>query len=273
MNEPIKQPSSKPRTIHGSSRDHCRCPHARGPRRRNRSRAQLGAGRTSTPDIDPDHLFVLGDIIEHAETAETDRQHVRRVHECLTDANLPLTYLLGNHDVENLSRTNYGDLLGQDRFFGVRQVDDVPILFLDTSWASVPGARGILGGPQLEWLQTTLPSLDRCLVFAHHPIGYFDLSTNHWFATFPERAFFGDRLEFLSLVRDLGDVRATITGHIHETRSTSFWDIPHLSVNAFSKETRDKALTGTYAVVDIEKSVNVEIRDRTNTQATFELES
>ena len=220
--------------------------------------------------VHPDRVICLGDLIQHQDgDPATDERMLERVRETLAELSCPVTYLLGNHDVENLDRATIGTILGQRRFHGTATVDDVPLVFLDTSWASVAGARGILGGPQLEWLATELPAMDRTLVFAHHPIGFFDLAGNPWFESFPERAYFGDRREFLTLVRDHCDVRATLSGHIHATERVDFWDIPHCSIGAFSKSRPDVPLSGTYAVVSVEESISVAVRTVEEVLARF----
>lgn len=47
-------------------------------------------------------------------------------------------------------------------------------------------------------------------------------------------------------------VIGTVTAHIHQTDYSYFHDICHFSINAFSKETPDKAFTGTYSIIDVD---------------------
>lgn len=220
-------------------------------------------------DSAPERVFVMGDLIEDGPSEATDEENVGKVRSILEGVSAPVTYLLGNHDVENLSRESLSDLLDQESFHGVVEVGDVPVVYLDSTWERVAGARGLLGEAQLDWLAEVLPDLSGALVLVHHPLGHFDLSRNEWFREYPERAFLGDRMEALRILERC-DVRATISGHIHETHFSEFHDLPHVSVNAFSKETREKPLTGTFADVRLDEAVEVEIKTRTASGVSFQ---
>lgn len=210
--------------------------------------------------FDPHHVFVLGDLIQDDETKADDERNLEEVRDVLEDATFPTTYLLGNHDVENLSRADISDVLGVDRFWGHVNVKGQDVVYLDSSAPHFPGARGELGERQRDFLRKTLPTLEDVLVLVHHPIGNVDLRDNYWFGEFPERAFLGDRKELLEIADEVGTVRSTFCGHVHETRFTRFWDIDHVVVNAFSKELPDVPLTGTYAEVVVDDEIVVDVR-------------
>ncbi|MFB6252051.1 MAG: metallophosphoesterase [Halobellus sp.] len=210
---------------------------------------------------DPDHTFVLGDLIEDGGSKAVDEANVARVRECLSGIPAPITYLLGNHDVEHLTRADLASILDQDDFYGTVEVGDVPFLYLDTTNEETPGARGSVGRTQWNWLAETLSSLKpaRPVVLCHHPLGAFDLADNVWFSDYPERAVATDRKEVLDLITRSHGIRGTISGHIHQTELSRFRGIDHVSINAFSKETPDIPVTGTYADVRIDDRVVVDV--------------
>lgn len=218
---------------------------------------------------DPTHAFVLGDLIEDCGSPEADRNNVDRVASILDDWSVPVTYLLGNHDVEYLDRTQLRDLLDQDEFYGVETVGEVSFLYLDSSYQEVRGATGRVGPEQLDWLTDHLPSLSNVVVLVHHPVGNFDLSANEWFAEYPERAYLWDRKEVLTRLDRVDSVRATVSGHIHQTDYDRFWELPHVSVNAFSKELPDVPLTGTYAVLDLEEPLGIDVMTRSDAGVSY----
>lgn len=219
----------------------------------------------------PDHAFVLGDLIEDNESATVDESNVERIHNLFDDAPFQVTYLLGNHDVENLAHETLSTLVEQEQFYGVRKIDETSVIFLDSTKEQTAGARGNIGSDQRNWLAGILPEHDRPLVLCHHPLGNFDISDNEWFKNYPERAFVSDRKETLDVLEKGGSVRGTISGHIHQNGFTNFRDMAHVSLNAFSKELPNKPLTGTYAEVEIDNRVTVDIKIREKIVTSYTL--
>ena len=222
--------------------------------------------------FDPHRTFVLGDLIEDGATAATDREHVEAVYRIFEGASFPTTYLLGNHDVENLSYPELSEALGGQPRFGHVEVDGTDVVYLDSSAPRLAGARGEVGEEQLAYLEEVLPNLEDAILLVHHPIGYYDIRENVWFGEFPERAFLGDRLELLEVAGEAGTVRATFSGHIHETRHTTFRGIEHAVLNAFSKELPEVPVTGTHAEVVVDERIAVEVYERGRRIESFELE-
>lgn len=223
-------------------------------------------------EVDPAHLFVMGDLIEDGDSAATDVENVRRVRDVLQGCSFPVTYMLGNHDVENLSRDELGELLGQDSFYGLEAFDEGAVLYLDSSIEETSGARGRLGPTQREWLDERLVETSAPVVLVHHPIGNFDISDNHWFSDHPERAFLGDRKEVLAIFEANGTVGATVSGHIHQTGFTRFRGVPHVSVNAFGKELPDVPFTGTYATLDLAPEREIHVDSPQDEPVSFSLD-
>ena len=207
---------------------------------------------------EPAHVFVLGDLIEDA-TAPADREHVRLVASAFEDCPAPVTYLLGNHDVGNLTRGTLGDLLSQEGFYGRVKVGGQPFVYLDSAVAGA-GARGALGAAQREWLDEQLSGDE--IVLLHHAVGPVSLADNPWFSEYPERALLWDRKELLDLLE--GRALATINGHVHQTERTAFRGLTHVAINAVSKETPDTPVTGTYGVLSLDgpPTLSVAVGDR-----------
>lgn len=236
----------------------------------DRLERELAGVRDRIAAAEPDHCVVLGDLIEDGDDPATDAAHVERVRSVLDDFDCPVTYLLGNHDVEQLSVERLGALLGQDRFYGVRQVGDVPLVALNSAWPAADGAPGWLGPAQRDWLadRAAAGDLRDALVVVHHPVGAFDLSENVWFRDYPERAYCVDRKSALAALAD-ADVRGTVSGHVHQAGRDDFHGVDHVSLNAFSKETPEKPFTGTYGLVEcsaatttVTERVDGEVRHR-----------
>ncbi|GAA1325538.1 metallophosphoesterase [Streptomyces sanglieri] len=222
-------------------------------------------------NFEPDHVFLLGDIIQHGKTREEDITNVERVMSALSDCSFPITYLLGNHDVINLTRDELADILDQDSFFGEVNVEDETFVYLDSSLRGTKTPSGMVGPDQLSFAKKSLTKHANPFVLVHHPIGNFDLSDNYWFAEFPEQAYLCDRKKLLDIMSKSGNIQSTITGHIHKHEYTTFKDLPHLSISAFSKETPNKPLTGAYAQLTVEESSTAEIKVRDQTIAQYRI--
>lgn len=217
--------------------------------------------------IDPDHLVVLGDLIED-EDPETDRRHVRTVRAAFDGLGVPVTYLLGNHDVERLSRADLRDLLSVERFDG--RIEGSDLFYLDSSAPERSGAQGAVSEEQLAFLDRELADAEGAVVFVHHPLGYRDLSGNHWFAEEPERAFCGNKRE-VNDVLARHDVRAVVNGHVHETAHVRYRGVDHLTVSAFAKERRDQPVTGTYAELTVDDGISLRVVEGDRMAVTFEI--
>jgi 3',5'-cyclic AMP phosphodiesterase CpdA len=214
-----------------------------------------------------DRLVVLGDLIED-EDRETDRDHVRAVRSALDGAGVPVTYLLGNHDVERLSRADLRDLLSVERFYG--RIEGSDLFYLDSSAPERSGAQGAVSEAQLASLDRELADAEGAVVFVHHPLGYRDLSGNHWFAEEPERAFCGNKRE-VNDVLARHDVRAVVNGHVHETAHVRYRGVDHLTVSAFGKERRDRPVTGTYAELTVDDGLSLRVVEGDRMAYTFEI--
>jgi hypothetical protein len=62
-----------------------------------------------------------------------------------------------------------------------------------------------------------------------------------------------------------------INGHLHDPAHTRYRGIDHVTINAFSKETPDVPITGTYAELEIDETVRIETRVGSETVATYEI--
>ncbi|SDJ50482.1 Calcineurin-like phosphoesterase superfamily domain-containing protein [Halovenus aranensis] len=214
---------------------------------------------------EPAHVFVLGDIIQDSDDAATDRNHVARVADLLDG--LPVTYLLGNHDTVSLSREDIGEILGQTEFRGRLDTGETPFVYLDTQR---PDHRviGNVGTEQREWLTKALEP--GAVVLLHHPAGPAPIADNHWFWDAPARAFLSDQQAVLDVL--CPDARATVNGHIHQTSAVQHRGVPHLSVNAVSKEHPDRPVTGTWALLDLDGPLTADLFVRDSHQQTISLE-
>lgn len=210
-------------------------------------------------EVEPEYVVVLGDMIHDADSEARDEQNLREVSRTLSDLRCPVRYLRGNHDVENLGRAGVSDVLDQDPW-GEAVVDDLPLVFLDSSAPWLPGARGEIDDEQVRYLDRASSRADDVVVFVHHPIHYHDVRDNYWFGEYPERAFCGNKKEVYSLLD--GSVRCTFNGHLHEDHHERYGGADHFTIGSFNRETPDAGVTGTHAVARFDRGeIEVDVFD------------
>lgn len=214
------------------------------------------------------HVFVLGDLVDDCGSLDADRENLRRIRSVIEGISVPVTYLLGNHDVDYLTKDKLGSILEQDAFYGVEEIAGTSFVYLDSTCERGQEPAGRLGPEQMEWLEETLPALSDAIALVHHPVGNFDLRDNPWFAPYPEQAYLWDRKQVLEQFETSAAVRGTISGHIHTTAYDDFRGVPHVSINAFSRERPDIPLTGTYGVLTVDEQPRIEIQTPSEAVAT-----
>lgn len=222
-------------------------------------------------EVRPAYVVVLGDVIHDADSEARDESNLRDVVGVLADLDCPVRYLRGNHDVENLERDALTDALGQEPWGDV-VVDDLPLVFLDSSAPWLAGARGEVGDEQRRYLERVAAGADDLVVFVHHPIHYHDVRENYWFGEYPERAFCGNKKEVYSLLD--GAVRCTFNGHLHETHHERYRGADHFTIGSFNREVPDAGVTGTHAVARFDgDGVEVDVSDRTGLLESYRPDS
>ena len=216
--------------------------------------------------FDPDLVVALGDIVED-ETADRDRDHIERVREQLSFGP-PLRMLAGNHDVQSLSLEMLRSLFGNP-LSGVVRMGGETLVFLNSAAPRLGNPRGEVDEEGFELLGKLDPD-EPVTVFVHHPLHYRDLSETVWWSTRPEEALCGNKTAVNGILEGLS-VRCVINGHLHDPAHTRYRGIDHVTLNAFSKETPEVPITGTYAEVEIGESVRIEVKVRDDTVVRYEL--
>ena len=216
----------------------------------------------------PDHVVVLGDLIED-ESPAADREPLRTVVEELSAIDAPVTYLACNHDVERVPPAEFSEIVANPR---CGRIPDTPLVYLDSAAPQLSGAPGYVGDEQLAFLDGALAELEDAIVLVHHPIHHRSLADNVWFTEAPERAFCVNKRDVLAVIEEHASVRAVFNGHVHETHHARYRDLDHFTVNAVNKETPDSGVTGTYAEVELEPSLSVTVVEGDRRRVTVTLD-
>ncbi len=230
--------------------------------------AQLEEAVDYLADADIDLLVAPGDVIEHGDTADEDIENIEHVQEILGQLECPVRYMAGNHDVMNISRDRLETIVDNE-LWGRTTIDGETLLFLDTSAPWLSGSRGEVTEDQLAFLDDTLETVERATIFVHHPIHYHNVEDTYWWSEYPERVFCGNKKEINRIMDEYDNIRSVINGHLHDPDMTRYRGVPHITLNAFSKETREKTVTGTYAIAELGDDTSVEILDKDGHQKSY----
>ena len=195
---------------------------------------------------EPDLCLVLGDVLQET-TPETDVDILDRVAAVLDSLPVATRVVPGNHDVVHCSSaafaTRLGDHVPDDDGWWVDSGRD--LVALNTAAPRLADSRGELTDAQQTALRERLAAMDSPLVFSHHPLYSFDLSSNPWFESFPEEAFCGRRRPVMEA---LDATSAIVSGHLHEHYLESLDETPYVVVDAYNK-TAGHGQNGAHALV------------------------
>ncbi len=161
-----------------------------------------------------DFVVELGDLIDAADSVETELSYLRTINREFSKLSSDRHYVLGNHCVDTLTKTEFLQEVGQKESYysfdraGFHFVvldacfrnDGVPYGRKNSKWndANIPLA-------ELEWLREDMKSTKLpTIVFAHQRL---DVTTDHGVE---------NCVEVRSILKDSGRVLAVFQGHSHQ---------------------------------------------------------
>lgn len=218
-----------------------------------------------------DRIVMLGDLIEESDDGfEATHDRLTEALSLFEDTDIPVTHLLGNHDVmHGIGPGHFQGITGDYPTHGTFQItDDITGIYLDTSASEYPDARGKLSETSLDELDAHLDAAEYAVVFSHHPLYYHDLDDDGHFPEHPEAAFASNKYLANEIFADHGNVLAAVNGHTHLSDHTIYQDVPYFTINAFNHERPGYTdVNGSFAVLDVSRS---EIQRLSHRHGTYE---
>jgi alkaline phosphatase len=161
-----------------------------------------------------DFVVELGDLIDAADSVDTELSYLRTINREFSKLSTDRHYVLGNHCVDTLTKTEFLQEVGQkESYYSFDRVgfhfivldacfrnDGVPYGRKNSKWndANIPPA-------ELEWLREDLQSTKLpTIVFIHQRL---DVTTDHGVE---------NCVEVRSILKDSGRVLAVFQGHSHQ---------------------------------------------------------
>lgn len=125
----------------------------------------------------PDLVVELGDFIDGGKVDErVEEEELRKINEVYAQCKAPRYYVMGNHDLVNVSRSRFKEIVGIDYNWTSITVDFIHIIFLDGVGGleyTTPSLLGHIPEEELDWLRKDLekiPADQPIIVFCHYPI-------------------------------------------------------------------------------------------------------
>lgn len=185
-----------------------------GSRHYRETLGKLAEAATQLEKDRADFIVELGDIIDAADTVETEQRYLKEINREFCAISKDRHYVLGNHCVDTLTKAEFLDGVEQKESYYSFDRGDFHFVVLDacfrndgepygrknSKWndANIPAA-------EVEWLQADLRSTDRkTVVFAHQRL---DVSNDHGVKNCPE---------VRGVLQDSGKVLAVLQGHSHQ---------------------------------------------------------
>lgn len=205
---------------------------------------------TNTRKIDA--VIELGDRINNA-SHEQDFANLQSVGSILKKLHSPWHSVLGNHDIQYLSKAENKEILGLPANYYSKQIMDFSCIFLDTADPIWGHCGGSVSKKQLEWLESELMKDARPkLVFGHHPIIKQNQTGNPFFVDIPGEDTLANNDEIRSIMKKGRNVVAYCNGHVHWFYCGKDGNIPYLSIPSLLESYPEKEnAPGRFALAEI----------------------
>ncbi len=226
----------------------------------------------------PDFVIELGDFINGWVVLGADPGDPARIPDILDWANGiytqfegPTYHVIGNHDLYNLDKTQYREILGTEATYYSVDVGSFHFIVLDVQFATdgsdlkntYTGIAGLVPGFELEWLQTDLASTDLpTIVLVHQPLD----DTEEEIAAWNRPTVLNQDALQLLFARD-GDVIAVFQGHDHANVHNVIDGIHYITFEALV----DQGTPPSWAQITLDSTSQRILIEGFGIQASYEL--
>ena len=216
---------------------HC-APITVGNRHCSESLGKLQAAVKALETKEPDLIICLGDMIDKSETIEEELSCIREVKDCLNTLPAEKHFLIGNHDVSELTKKQYMSACGTAAPYYSFDYKGVHIVILDSNFnddgssfgpGNINGKGYWVSQEQILWLKDDLTSSEEtpALVFCHANLDHRIRRDGKLNGHIVKNA-----AELREIFETTGNVRAVIQGHDHGGVQQTINGIPYITLHA-----------------------------------------
>ncbi len=211
-------------------------------------------------NVKPDFIVVLGDLINDVNSL-VDKQNIDYIVKLLKKVGCPVYYVVGNHDLKNISDVEFLNLLGHGSLYYSFDVGDYHFVVLYS--VVLDDQTIVVPEEQVKWLRRNLNETDKqSIVFVHHGLAEHNLHGNPWFEGKPKNCLIANREEVRDVLSESNKVVASFNGHLHWNRYHVHDNIPYFTIQSFTENEDNKGIASeAYAVVDVEDDkISVDVK-------------
>ncbi len=227
----------------------------------------------------PEFVVNLGDSVEDVNNREIDRTSFKKAISLLSGLQMPIYFLIGNHDVRTLSDQDITTILGYEKMHYSFDHDAFHFVALSFEMTGehtkvLSDIRAEVPREQLMWLTEDLSKTSKpTIVFIHYGLAEDDMKGNFWFESNPHNALLGNREEVRKILEESGKVKAVFNAHQHWNRMHVHNSIPYFTVTSLVENTKNDGIPAeAWTIVNLDENkieVNIKGNDPVNFDYSF----
>lgn len=203
-----------------------------GSRHYRETLAKLQDAVTQFEKDQPDFVVFHGDLIDSGKSLTQEKKHLETIVKAISAMPFPKNYVLGNHCVDQLTKAEFLQGVGQKESYFSFDRGGYHFIVLDSCFKSdgTPYGRhnfkwtdANVPAPELKWLQADLEKTDLpTIIFAHQPL---DLKDTDAHAV-------KNSSEVRKILEASGKVTAVFQGHSHRNKYSEIGGIHYCTMVA-----------------------------------------
>jgi len=201
-------------------------------------------------NIKPDLAIDLGDRLNSVDN-EGNKKNLNLLASVLSELNCPIKYILGNHDLDNITLKENEEILNTSLSNQMISLEGFRFLLINSQDPIIDGIGGWISEESLSWIEKELKkSSDKFVLFTHQAIDDQSLDGNKNFNNIEKLAFVCNKRAIRDLLNKYSNVIASVNGHLHWS-NLFFEKIPFITVPSFTETWNiyDR-VCGAYTIID-----------------------
>lgn len=200
----------------------------------------------------PDCVIELGDRVLSL-NLEEDKSNSIKLLNILENIHAPVFYLLGNHDIEEMSVKENEEIYNCSFANRIEYINNFRLLLLNTQDPVVEKIGGSISEEQIKWIRSKLIIKNTpTIVFSHQAIDDQEIISNINFSKIPKLAFVRNKNTLRDIFNSSQNVLAVINGHLHWSNVWIKFNVPYISMPSFIETWgENKKVTGAFSEIVI----------------------